>query len=103
MNSGYAKRVDDKIVHGGNVNIRFCCISTWIDPRAVQGYHVQIKDSARGNTAVRTWVRDYETIDYVLDGKPMAQDWAEEFSQQGNQRVYLRDSNPLIAEVMAIS
>lgn len=52
------------------------------------------KDSARGKTAVRTWVRDYETIDYVLDGKSIAQDGVEEFSQQGNQRVYLRDSNP---------
>lgn len=76
------------------MNIRFRCISAWIVPQAVQGYHVKIKDSARGNTVVRKWVRNYETIDYVFDGKSMAQDWADEFSQQGNLRVYLRDSNP---------
>lgn len=92
--SGYARRVEDKFVRAANVDIRFRCISAWVDPQAVQGYHVQIKDSARGNTAVRSWVRDYETIDYVLDGKSMAKAWADEFSQQGNLRVYLRDSNP---------
>jgi hypothetical protein len=62
--------------------------------RVADGYHVDVKRSARkASVEAGTWVRDNGT-ERTFDSKPQASSWARELTRTGDRTVWVQDAHP---------